>query len=78
MRFDVFTLFPAFFENPLQASILKRAIDAGLIDGSVNGVGALVRGASGTLRQLQTGSVRTYAASLFLGVVMILGWYLWI
>ena len=59
-------------------TLLMHAVDAGLIDGSVNGVGALVRGASGTLRQLQTGSVRTYAASLFLGVVMILGWYLWI
>jgi hypothetical protein len=25
---------------------------------------------------VQTGSVRTYAASLFLGVALILGWYL--
>jgi hypothetical protein len=30
------------------------------------------------LRRVQTGSVRTYAASLFLGAVLILGWYLWI
>ena len=29
------------------------------------------------LRRLQTGSVRAYAASLFLGVVLILGYYLW-
>jgi len=28
------------------------------------------------VRRLQTGSVRAYAASLFLGVVVILGWYL--
>jgi NADH-quinone oxidoreductase subunit L len=62
----------------LSTGALWKGVDAGLIDGSVNGVGALVRGASGTLRQLQTGSVRTYAASLFFGVVMILGWYLWI
>jgi len=32
MRFDVFTLFPSIFEGPLQESILKRAIEAGLID----------------------------------------------
>jgi tRNA (guanine37-N1)-methyltransferase len=32
MRFDVFTLFPSIFESPLQESILKRAIDAGLIE----------------------------------------------
>jgi len=29
------------------------------------------------LRRVQTGSVRAYAASLFLGVVLILGYYLW-
>jgi len=32
MRFDVFTLFPDIFSSPLQESILKRAIEAGLID----------------------------------------------
>jgi tRNA (guanine37-N1)-methyltransferase len=32
MRFDVFTLFPPIFESPLQESILKRAIEAGLIE----------------------------------------------
>ena len=55
---------------------LWKGIDAGMIDGTVNGVGQTVRGVSGGLRRLQTGSVRTYAASLFLGVVLILGWYL--
>jgi NADH-quinone oxidoreductase subunit L len=55
---------------------LWRGVDAGLIDGAVNGVGQTVRGASSVLRRAQTGSVRTYAASLFLGVVLILGWYL--
>jgi hypothetical protein len=39
-------------------------------------VGQTVRAGSDGLRRLQTGSVRTYAASLFLGVVLILGWYL--
>ena len=55
---------------------LWKGADAGLIDGAVNGVGGLVRGTSAVLRRLQTGSIRTYAASLFLGVVVILGWYL--
>ena len=48
-----------------------------LIDGTVNGVGEAIGGASELLRRLQTGSVRAYAASLFLGVVLILGYYLW-
>ena len=55
---------------------LWKGVDAGLIDGVVNGVGRTIRAGSGGLRRFQTGSVRTYAASLFLGVVLILGWYL--
>jgi hypothetical protein len=43
----------------------------------VNGVAEVVGGASERLRRIQTGSVRAYAASLFLGVVLILGYYLW-
>jgi NADH-quinone oxidoreductase subunit L len=56
--------------------LLWQGADVALIDGTVNGVGAAVRAASGSLRRLQTGSIRAYAASLFLGVVLILGWYL--
>ncbi len=55
---------------------LWKGADAGVIDGAVNGVGQAVRATSSVLRRVQTGSVRTYAASLFLGVVLILGWYL--
>jgi NADH-quinone oxidoreductase subunit L len=56
---------------------LWKVIDVKLIDGAVNGVGQTVSGSSGLLRRLQTGSVRTYAASVFFGVVAILGYYLW-
>jgi NADH-quinone oxidoreductase subunit L len=56
---------------------LWRGIDVRVIDGAVNGVGEAIGGASEVLRRLQTGSVRAYAASLFLGVVLILGYYLW-
>jgi len=56
---------------------LWKGIDAGGIDLAVNGVGMGVRGGSSLLRRLQTGSIRAYAASLFLGVVLVLGYYLW-
>ena len=56
---------------------LWKGIDAGGIDLAVNGVGMGVRGSSSLLRRLQTGSIRGYAASLFLGVVLVLGYYLW-
>ena len=78
-KYYIDELYDAVFVQPikkLSALILWRGVDAGLIDGSVNGVGALVRGTSARLRRLQTGSIRAYAASLFLGVVVILGWYL--
>ena len=56
---------------------LWKGIDVGLVDGAVNAVGRAVGGASQVLRRIQTGSVRTYAASLFFGVVLIIGYYLW-
>jgi NADH-quinone oxidoreductase subunit L len=56
---------------------LWKIVDMRIIDGSVNGVGQLVAGFSETLRRVQTGSVRAYAASLLLGAVAILGYYLW-
>ena len=60
----------------ISSLLLWKGMDAALIDGAVNGLGRAVRGSSDALRRLQTGSVRAYAASLFLGVVLILGWYL--
>jgi hypothetical protein len=37
----------------------------------------VVRGWSAVLRRLQTGSVRAYAMSFFVGVVVMVGYYLW-
>jgi NADH-quinone oxidoreductase subunit L len=56
---------------------LWRGFDVAVIDGAVNGTGAIVTASAWMLRRLQTGSVRTYAGSLFVGVVLILSYYLW-
>ncbi|HVZ23922.1 MAG TPA: proton-conducting transporter membrane subunit, partial [Vicinamibacterales bacterium] len=56
---------------------LWKGVDVGVIDRTVNGVGQAVGGTGEVLRLLQSGSVRTYAASLFLGVVLVVGYYLW-
>lgn len=56
---------------------LWRVFDASVIDGAVNGAGSFVNGASAILRRLQTGSMRAYALSVFVGVVLILGYYVW-
>jgi NADH-quinone oxidoreductase subunit L len=56
---------------------LWRGFDVKVIDGAVNGAGVIVESSATLLRRLQTGSVRTYAGSIFVGVVVILGYYLW-
>ena len=57
--------------------VLWKAVDAGGIDGVVNGTAESVGLLSQVLRRLQTGSVRAYAASLLFGAVLVLGYYLW-
>jgi NADH-quinone oxidoreductase subunit L len=54
---------------------LWRGFDVKVVDGAVNGAGYLVSGVSIVLRLLQNGSVKTYAASMFVGVVAILAYY---
>jgi NADH-quinone oxidoreductase subunit L len=56
---------------------LWRGADVKLIDGAVNAVASIVDDGATVLRRLQTGSVRTYAGSVIVGVVVILGYYLW-
>jgi NADH-quinone oxidoreductase subunit L len=56
---------------------LWRGVDVHVIDGAVNGTASIVQGGSSLMRRLQTGSVRAYAGSLLIGVVLILGYYLW-
>ena len=78
-KYYVDELYDAMIVQPLKRvseSALWKRVDAGLIDGVVNGTGVMVRGSSAVLRMTQTGSIRTYAASLFFGVVVVLGYYL--
>ena len=56
---------------------LWRGFDVRVIDGAVNGTATIVAASAAALRRLQTGSVRAYASSLFIGVVVVLGYYLW-
>ena len=78
-KYYVDEIYDAVIVQPVKlvsSGVLWKGVDAGLIDGAVNGVGAVVSAGSSTLRRLQTGSVRAYSASLFLGVVLVIGWYL--
>ena len=53
-------------------TVLWRGVDAGLIDGIVNGVGTRSRGIGAILRLLQSGSVRSYATWVVFGSVIAL------
>jgi len=52
------------------------AFDAKVVDGAVNGIGSEVRAASGLLRKVQNGLVRSYAFVIGLGAVVLLAWFL--
>jgi NADH-quinone oxidoreductase subunit L len=78
-KYYVDELYDAAIVQPIKrasATALWKGVDATVIDGTVNGVGTLVRGSASLLRLLQTGSVRAYAASVFAGVLLVLAYYL--
>jgi NADH-quinone oxidoreductase subunit L len=79
-KYYVDELYDAAVVEPIRGASqqgLWRGFDVAVIDGAVNGTASLVETASAALRRLQTGSVRAYAGSMFIGVVVILGYYLW-
>ncbi len=53
-------------------TVLWRGVDAGLIDGAVNGVGKRSRGIGAVLRLFQAGNIRGYAAWVLLGSVLVI------
>ena len=72
-------LYDALLVQPIKA-LSERVLwplDARVIDGAVNGAGTIVVEAGAAVRTMQTGSMRAYALSVLLGVVLIVGYYLW-
>jgi NADH-quinone oxidoreductase subunit L len=79
-KYYVDELYDAAIVHPIKVIAtegLWRGFDVKVIDGAVNGTAAIVGGGAAVLRRLQSGSVRAYAGGLFVGVVLILGYYLW-
>ena len=56
--------------------VLAVKVDLGFIDAIANGLGNASQWLAGRLRLLQNGNVRSYALSVFIGVVLILGYLL--
>jgi len=55
---------------------LWKIIDEILVDGTVNGVAALARGFSEIFKRLQTGNIQSYALSILIGIVFLVGYLL--
>ena len=80
-KYYVDEIYDAAIVQPLHAISregLWRGFDVKVIDGAVNGAATIVDSSATLMRRLQTGSVRTYAGSVFAGVVAILAYYLWL
>jgi NADH-quinone oxidoreductase subunit L len=52
--------------------VLWKTVDAGIIDGTVNGFATAARGVGGVLRRIQSGSIRSYATWVLLGSVLLI------
>ncbi len=70
-------IYDALFVNPCKrlGTFLWRGFDVVVVDGIVNGVARLARGFGQGFSWLHTGLVHNYAMSMVLGVVVIVGIY---
>ena len=74
-KYFVDELYDSAFVRPIRdgsREILWKGVDAGLVDGSVNGVGRAVRGWGAIMKHVQNGLVRSYATWILLGTAVLL------
>ena len=74
-KYFVDEIYDAAVVNPVVAGsreVLWKGVDVAVIDGAVNGAGNRARGIGGVLKQVQSGNIRSYAAWVLLGSVVLL------
>jgi NADH-quinone oxidoreductase subunit L len=74
-KYFVDEIYDAAIVRPLVAgsrTVLWKGVDAGLIDGTVNGVGERAQGIGRVLRLLQSGNIRSYATWVLFGCVLVI------
>ena len=74
-KYFVDEIYDAVVVNPVVSGsreVLWKGVDVAVIDGAVNGVGDRARGIGGVLKRLQSGNIRSYAAWVLLGSVVLL------
>ncbi|HEX9761169.1 MAG TPA: NADH-quinone oxidoreductase subunit L, partial [Candidatus Acidoferrales bacterium] len=79
-KYYIDEIYDAVIVRPLQwvsTHVLWRVMDAGLIDGTANGLAGAARSVGGQLRRMQSGNTRSYAAWVVVGVVFVTSLLLW-
>ena len=74
-KYFVDEIYDAAVVNPVvngSRAVLWKGVDAGVIDGAVNGVGARARNIGSVLRLLQSGNIRSYATWVLFGSVLVI------
>ena len=56
---------------------LWQGFDVGVIDGIVNGIGHSITALGGVVRQVQVGFVRSYAAFMLFGALIVIGYFIY-
>jgi len=71
-------LYAAVIVTPLKriSDVLFKVVDRLIIDGSVNGTGMVVEASGEMARWTQTGRITSYAVSMFVGMFLLVGFYL--
>jgi NADH-quinone oxidoreductase subunit L len=74
-KYFVDEIYDAVVVKPLVSGsrvVLWRGMDAGLIDGAVNGIGSQSQGLGGWLKLFQSGNIRSYATWVVFGSVVLI------
>ncbi len=77
-RVDEF--YNGYIVNPITRFSIKglwQGFDLGVIDGIVNGIGHFVTALGGVVRQVQVGFVRSYAAVILFGALIVIGYFIY-
>jgi NADH-quinone oxidoreductase subunit L len=73
-------LYNGYIVNPItdiSRNGLWRGFDVGVIDGIVNGIGHFVTALGGVARGVQVGFVRSYAAFILFGALVVIGYFIY-
>jgi NADH-quinone oxidoreductase subunit L len=62
----------------LSRAVLWRGIDAGVIDGTLNGSASVARELSDSVRHMQSGNIRSYAGWVAVGAACVLVYMIWL